>query len=92
MRHEGDFQNGWDTTALQNAIDKCNNPNDPTGSGNTEACSYLTVQSAAVANTCKISPIVQEEIQGPLAKLPGCNPLQTGPQDATLYSDSNCPI
>jgi hypothetical protein len=28
-----DFQNGWDTTALQNAIDKCDNPNDQTGSG-----------------------------------------------------------
>ncbi|KAL0961314.1 hypothetical protein HGRIS_006272 [Hohenbuehelia grisea] len=27
----GDFQNGWDTVALQNAIDKCDNPNDQTG-------------------------------------------------------------
>ncbi|EGN96084.1 hypothetical protein SERLA73DRAFT_59220 [Serpula lacrymans var. lacrymans S7.3] len=88
----GDFFNGWDQTALQNAIDNCNNPNDQTGSGVTEACSYLTVQSASIAGACKVSPVVNEPINGaPLAKLPGCNPIQPGPGDATLYSDSNCP-
>ncbi|TFK45567.1 hypothetical protein OE88DRAFT_1113852 [Heliocybe sulcata] len=87
----GDFQNGWDTTALQNAIDHCNNPNDQTGSGITEACSYLTVTSAAVANACKITPIVNEQVNGTLTKLPGCNPLQTGPADATMYTSANCP-
>ena len=25
-------------------------------------------------------------------KLPGCNPIQKGPQAATVYSTSNCPI
>ncbi|KAH7929788.1 hypothetical protein BV22DRAFT_1001996 [Leucogyrophana mollusca] len=88
----GDFFNGWDTTALQNAIDHCNNPNDQTGSGVTEACSYLTVQSATTANACKIDPIVNEPVGGQvLSKLPGCNPLQSGPGDATLYTDGNCP-
>ncbi|KAJ7073580.1 hypothetical protein C8F01DRAFT_1271222, partial [Mycena amicta] len=87
----GDFQNGWDTTALQNAIDKCNNPNDQTGSGVTEACSFLTVKTAAQGNQCKISPIVNEVINGTLAKLPGCNPLQFGPQDATIYTAATCP-
>ncbi|KAJ7240636.1 hypothetical protein B0H12DRAFT_51867 [Mycena haematopus] len=87
----GDFQNGWDTTALQDAIDDCNNPNDATGSGDTAACSYLTVNTAANANTCKIAPVVNEVINGTLAKLPGCNPLQYGPGNATLYTASNCP-
>ncbi|KAJ7866396.1 hypothetical protein B0H14DRAFT_2504330 [Mycena olivaceomarginata] len=87
----GDFQNGWDVTALQNAIDNCNNPNDDTGSGVAEACRFLTVKSAALANTCKIAPIVKEVINGTLAKLPGCNPLQFGPQDATIFNDANCP-
>ncbi|KAJ7896638.1 hypothetical protein B0H14DRAFT_2558007 [Mycena olivaceomarginata] len=87
----GDFQNGWDVTALQNAIDNCNNPNDDTGSGVTEACRFLTVKSAALANTCKIAPLVKEVINGTLAKLPGCNPLQFGPQDATIFNDANCP-
>lgn len=87
----GDFLNGWDVTALQNAIDHCNNPNDATGSGDTEACSYLTVQSSSAANNCKISPSVSETTTGVLYTLPGCNPLQFGPGDATIYSDNNCP-
>ncbi|KAF8169957.1 hypothetical protein K438DRAFT_1982857 [Mycena galopus ATCC 62051] len=87
----GDFQNGWDVTSLQNAINHCNNPNDATGSGDTAACSYLTVNSAANANLCKIAPIMNEVINGTLTKLPGCNPLQYGPGPATIYNDSNCP-
>jgi hypothetical protein len=67
----GDFQNGWDTTALQNAIDLCNNPADDTGSGKTEACKYLTVAPAATQNQCKLTPEVKETIDGSLAKLPG---------------------
>ncbi|PPQ69884.1 hypothetical protein CVT25_005589 [Psilocybe cyanescens] len=86
-----DFQNGWDTEALQNAIDKCNNPNDPTGTGITEACSFLTVQSnATLAGECKITPQVNETIDGVLDRLPGCNPLQDGPQDAILQTDAKC--
>lgn len=52
------FPYRWETTALQNAIDKCNNKNDDTGSGVTEACKFLTVRKASVANTCKIKAIV----------------------------------
>lgn len=88
----GDFQNGWDTTALQNAIDHCNNPNDATGQGDTSACSFLTLQSSATANECKISSLLSEDVQGPMARLPGCNPMQAGPGDATLYSTDNCPV
>ncbi|KAJ7825325.1 hypothetical protein B0H13DRAFT_2122476 [Mycena leptocephala] len=89
----GDFQNGWDITALQNAIDHCNNPNDQTGDGVTEACSFLKVISADVATTCKTAPIVNEQVDGaPMARLPGCNPIQAGPGDATLFSASNCPL
>jgi len=87
----GDFQNGWDTTALQNAIDQCNNPNDQTGQGVTEACSFLTVTPAATANLCKIAPAFTEQVTGTMAALPGCNPIQAGPQDATLFSDASCP-
>ncbi|KAJ7775838.1 hypothetical protein B0H14DRAFT_3588167 [Mycena olivaceomarginata] len=82
----GDFQNGWDTTALQNAIDQCNNPNDQTGQG-----TFLTVKTATLSNQCKINPVVNEVINGTLTKLPGCNPLQFGPQDATIFNDANCP-
>jgi hypothetical protein len=87
----GDFQNGWDTIALQNAIDKCDNPSDQTGSGITEACSFLTVTNATFADKCKLAPTVDETIDGQLTKLPGCNPIQPGPQDATIYSELSCP-
>ncbi|EIW82571.1 hypothetical protein CONPUDRAFT_53145 [Coniophora puteana RWD-64-598 SS2] len=89
----GDFLNGWDTTALQNAIDNCNNPNDATGQGDTSACQYLTVVSADQASQCKQTPALSEQTGGnSLSALPGCNPIQKGPADATLYSTTNCPI
>ncbi|KAJ7629679.1 hypothetical protein DFH06DRAFT_1102218 [Mycena polygramma] len=87
----GDFQNGWDTTALQSAIDQCNNPNDPTGSGITAACNFLNVTPAAFANQCKIAPVTKEVVNGTLTKLPGCNPLQSGPQNATIHTEAKCP-
>jgi hypothetical protein len=86
----GDFQNGWDTTALQNAISLCNSTPDQRA-GVTEACPYLTVQTADQGNQCRTAVIVNETIDGVLTKLPGCNPIQAGPGDATLYSSSNCP-
>jgi len=88
----GDFHNGWNETVLQNAIDLCNNPNDPTGVGVTEACPFLTVIPASKADECEIPPALDEAVEGVLAKLPGCNPLQTGPESAVLRSDSNCSV
>jgi len=85
------FQNGWDTQALQNSIDKCNNGNDQTGNGITDACAYLTLANATVANQCKQPPAVDEKIDGQLQYLPGCNPIQPGPENATIYSDLSCP-
>ena len=70
----GDFQNGWDADALQSAIDDCDNPNDETGNGSTEACKWLTGQEASTADQCKIQPVVKEVIGGSgvkLDKLPG---------------------
>jgi len=88
----GDFLSGWDETALQNAIDNCNNPNDATGQGDTAACQYLTVLPASTADQCSLAPIVDEPIGPTLSALPGCNPIQKGPQNATLYSTTDCPI
>ncbi|CAE6367619.1 unnamed protein product [Rhizoctonia solani] len=86
----GDFQNGWDTTVLQKAIDTCNNPKDDTINGIIEACKAFTLQDLT-KNTCKATPELSEVVTGKLAKLPGCNPIQAGPGDATMYLDSNCP-
>ncbi|KAH8101503.1 hypothetical protein BXZ70DRAFT_891712 [Cristinia sonorae] len=88
----GDFQTGWDADALQNAIDHCNNPNDATGQGDITACPFLKLQTTGVANQCKIPAMLREDVDGPMERLPGCNPLQAGPGDATLYSTDNCPV
>ncbi|KAF8305629.1 hypothetical protein DL93DRAFT_2120902 [Clavulina sp. PMI_390] len=85
----GDFQMGWSN--FQQAIDTCQNPNDGTGQGITEDCSVFTEQTATQAEACTIAPIVKETITGNLAKLPGCNPIQNGPANATIYTDANCP-
>ncbi|PPQ69349.1 hypothetical protein CVT24_001644 [Panaeolus cyanescens] len=66
-----DFQNGWDVEALQNAIDKCNNPSDATGQGDTSACQFLTVLPADNGKQCKIDATVTEPITGVLDRLPG---------------------
>ncbi|CAE6514856.1 unnamed protein product [Rhizoctonia solani] len=87
----GDFQNGWDTSVLQTAIDTCNNPNDDTINGVIEACKVFKLQDDAVGKACKAVPELTETVDGQLTKLPGCNPIQAGPGDATLYSDANCP-
>ncbi|KAK0472168.1 hypothetical protein IW261DRAFT_1596974 [Armillaria novae-zelandiae] len=88
----GDFQNGWDVDALQRAIDQCNNPDNDTINGVFTACSVFNIISANTANQCRINAVVNEDTEGTLAKLPGCNPLQKGPGDATIYTDAQCPF
>lgn len=62
----------------------------------------------AEADACNLEPVVDEEYDGPLDKLPGfvvhsrhdtdsmtslrCNPLQAGPEDATIHTDADCPV
>ncbi|KAG8881117.1 hypothetical protein FRB97_000169 [Tulasnella sp. 331] len=92
----GDFYNGWDVPVLQNAIDHCNDPNNPDQltAGLASACPYLNVTTSAAASACQIKDAEAPQplgIQGPLAALPGCNPLQYGPCDATSYPVTNCP-
>lgn len=43
----------------------------PWAIGHTEACTYLTLQTSAVAKTCKTNPILSEATDGTLNKLPG---------------------
>ncbi|KAG8886304.1 hypothetical protein FRB98_001324 [Tulasnella sp. 332] len=85
----GDFFNGWDVPVLQNAIDHCDNFTDPDADGGlASACPYLNVSDPAVSDACTIYKVEVTQplgINGPLAALPGCNPLQYGPCDATLY-------
>lgn len=71
VRYEHELTDGLLSRTMQSAIDKCNNPNDQTGQGVTEACSFLTVRTLSTADQCKTAPTVNEVIDGQLDKLPG---------------------
>jgi hypothetical protein len=72
--------NGWDIDVLQTAIDNCLND-----SGLLEDCiangkqvfNFFTDQEC---QACKLPSFVDEQIDGVLEKLPGCNPLTYGPE------------
>ena len=73
LAFHGDFMNGWDVDVLQDAVDNCHNMN-----GDINACQVLKPyidQDAAHACTLT-SQVVNEDVQGPLSALPGCNPIQ----------------
>lgn len=71
--------NGWNVDTLQRAVDECTN-----NSGRVEDCPVFQLYPDSVAEGCKLATRVTEDIQGPLSKLPGCNPVQKGPADAQI--------
>ncbi|ODQ56240.1 WSC-domain-containing protein [Saitoella complicata NRRL Y-17804] len=83
--YHGDFINGWDLDTLENAINNCN-----ASSGLLEDCPYFTLDNSDLfweGKNCIRSPIVDEIVTGAaLAALPGCNPIQDGPDNAVMYS------
>ncbi|KAF2005544.1 WSC domain protein [Amniculicola lignicola CBS 123094] len=83
----GDFLNGWDVKVLQKAVDTCNDP-----SGQPEKCGAVTLFSSAECNACKLpSTSFNEEDKSPQAALPGCNPIQSGPERAKTITDCQSP-
>ncbi|KAH8687187.1 WSC domain-containing protein [Tricladium varicosporioides] len=81
----GDFVNGWNVTTLQLAIDKCN-----IESGVIEECPYFDFISNEVAQSCRVPNSINEQIFGTMDKLPGCNPVQAGPENAKPPPASSC--
>ncbi len=79
----GDFINGWDVPTLQKAVDTCTND-----SGSMTDCHALELQTGDEMSACTIPSSVNEDITGPLDKLPGCNPVAAGPGDAAPVT--NC--
>ena len=79
----GDFVMGWNRTLLQSAVNDCTNL-----SGNLEDCSHFNLIPDTVAQGCRIASQVDEPVTGKLPALPGCNPVQAGPNPAT--PQSNC--
>lgn len=77
----GDFLNGWDVPTLQRAVNECTDD-----SGVIEKCGVFTLETDNFANGCRVPPKVHETITGTLDKLPGCNPVQSGPGNAVPQS------
>ncbi|KAH0545165.1 hypothetical protein FGG08_000777 [Glutinoglossum americanum] len=84
--YHGDFVNGWDVDVLQNAIDSCNS-ND----GTLESCPVLERLPSDGLQDCQIPPSIDEQVFGVLPALPGCNPIQNGPGNATPKSGCGAP-
>ncbi|KAH8203824.1 hypothetical protein TruAng_002001 [Truncatella angustata] len=82
--YHGDFLNGWDVDVLQKAITVCTDD-----SGAIEKCGVFDLRTDEDMAACKVLPRVKEDVaDGVLAALPGCNPIQAGPEEAALYQ--NC--
>lgn len=78
--HHGDYIFGWEGDSLQRAMDKCTDI-----FGRPADCTELTLQTDEEMNQCAQLPRVDEKVESEyLAALPGCNPVQEGPESATL--------
>ncbi|TFK27243.1 hypothetical protein FA15DRAFT_666535 [Coprinopsis marcescibilis] len=81
--HHGDYLFGWEGDALQRAMNKCLD-----SFGTPERCTELTILSDAEINKCVKKTSINEKVEGGyLAALPGCNPIQAGPNPATMIRD-----
>ncbi|KAK5070639.1 hypothetical protein LTR64_000314 [Lithohypha guttulata] len=77
----GDFLMGWNRDLLQRAVDQCTSD-----SGRVEDCPVFNLYPDSTAEGCKIASKIDEDIQGPFSKLPGCNPVQPGPDRAQIIA------
>lgn len=69
---------------LQKAIDECTDD-----SGVIEKCGAFTFRTDEDMKACRVLPRVAEPYSGLLPALPGCNPIQSGAEEA--IPQSNCP-
>ncbi|GAB7345585.1 hypothetical protein MBLNU457_3887t1 [Dothideomycetes sp. NU457] len=69
--YHGDFVNGWNVSALQEATDTCLDD-----SGLITDCPVFDFFSDDECNACILAPQIDEQIYGTMDTLPGCNPVQ----------------
>ncbi|GAA5991651.1 hypothetical protein JCM5350_002150 [Sporobolomyces pararoseus] len=84
----GDFLNGWDIDVLQDAVENCTSD-----SGVIEECSVfdLSDYSQSTGDSCVQSQAIKEQTLGTLDALPGCNPIDYGPEAVTVCNEENRP-
>ncbi|KAG2018822.1 hypothetical protein CC2G_008214 [Coprinopsis cinerea AmutBmut pab1-1] len=80
-----DYVFGWEGDSLQRAMEVCTG-----GDGIPTNCPALTVQDMDSMNQCRQPNKIDEIVEGQyLDKLPGCNPIQEGPEPATMVPNCN---
>ncbi|KAJ2912328.1 hypothetical protein MD484_g8082, partial [Candolleomyces efflorescens] len=80
----GDYVFGWEGDSLQRAMDTCLD-----AFGWPENCPELTILTDDEINQCVQQAKVDETVEGEyIPALPGCNPIQNGPEPATMVE--NC--
>ncbi|KAF5340253.1 hypothetical protein D9611_007777 [Ephemerocybe angulata] len=78
----GDYVFGWEDDSLDRAMARCNDRGDFPAD-----CKELTVLTDDQINSCTQKAQVNEVTEGVyLPALPGCNPIQNGPDAATMIS------
>ncbi|KAJ3756048.1 hypothetical protein EV360DRAFT_48622 [Lentinula raphanica] len=87
--YHADFYNGWKSGVLQNVLDKCACTS--AGFGDATCCGDLGVFTLDTSGTCAITSIVDEQALGTVDQLPGNNPVQDGPEAATMYAATSVP-
>ncbi|KAL9622953.1 MAG: hypothetical protein Q9160_002671 [Pyrenula sp. 1 TL-2023] len=86
-----DFVSGWEPGVLAGLMKIVNPATNQTacfvGDGDAKSC-FPTNEfwSEDEKNDCKVDPVVDEQVDGPLSALPGCNTIQSGVATATLQT------
>lgn len=84
----GDFINGWDDSVLTSALGSC--AQGAPGSGQISDCPVLAAVNTKDVKNCPERPaLINEPVKGLLEKLPGCNPVTSGPVSAS-QSETTC--
>ncbi|KAJ3535883.1 hypothetical protein NMY22_g6285 [Coprinellus aureogranulatus] len=79
-----DYMFGWEGDSLQRAMDVCTSQDG--------RCPVLTTQDIDTMNNCRLPAKVPEAVEEQyLDRLPGCNPIQDGPEWATEVANCDAP-
>lgn len=73
--------NGWDIGTLQSAVDNCK-----AVSGYLTDCPFFDFFTDEDCQRCSIPRSIDENVTGPMPALPGCNPVEIGPETAVNYA------